>query len=491
MGYHRPSSHGKHNTSNGTPDHHQHSEANNSNELVCDYDKSATGLYEMLEGSQWDQARSRCRTHPTEVRTWIVRRDKQRQVRWKLLPLHAAIIFQSPHPVISALLDQYPQAASCPDDQGMLPLHLAFRHKQDDEDLIELLLVQYPQAVLAKDKRQRLPLEHGRESKFSAKLMWLYADATVIGTRGNKEDDQATFHSGLRADLEKELRREHEREISHLRNQYETELQTLQEKSAYETQHIKVVVDDERQTLVERHKEELNELKDLLNQQAEREANMAADLQAQIGDLQNALDNAARQNDGLTVKYSKMEEFNRALRNELQTIIRDQLFMRDLATRQNNELDAARKMRAQIIQTLMQQEDADGENDRMRSNKLIEVSENVRARLHDLLRNDPADNGDMTELGREGDPMTTPGDANKGGTPGFGASRIEVERVGHDQNGFLNDQQGHNGGAFFEERDAVFLAKIPEVELRDADDALGEMKSLGDDISGITEQSPY
>ena len=59
----------------------------------------------------------------------------------------------------------------------------------------------------------------------------------------------------------------------------------------------------------------------------------------------------------------------------------------------------------------------------------------------------------------------------------------------HQQGG--HHHRHHHGGGFFEERDDVFLAKIPEVELRDADDALGDMKSLGDEISGITEHSPY
>lgn len=498
-----------HRNSGGQKSNRNNNTSMETEELVCDYDTSATGLYELLESSQWDQARSRCQSHPAEVRTWIVRRDKSHKVRWKLLPLHAAIIFQSPNEVVSALLDKYPQAASCPDDQGMLPLHLAFRHKQEDEDLLELLLVQYPKAVLIKDKRQRVPLEHGRESKFSAKLVWLYADATVIGTgnnnSSNKDEDQGTAQTSLntslradmereRSDMERELRREHEQEMNQIRREYENKLQTLEEKNAYETQHIKVVVDDERQTLVERHAEEVAELKEMLSQQAEREANLTGDYQVQVEELQLALETSARQNDGLTMKYGKMEEFNRELRNQLQTIIRDQLFIRDLATRQNNELDAARKMRAQIIQTLMQQEDTDGENDRSRSNKLIEMAENVRDRIHDILRNDPSENFD--EEGEMMDGGVAPAGAGVNAGDGLGPSRIEVERGGHDGGGgggFMEEhhQQAQHGGGFFEERDDVFLAKIPEVELRDVDDALGDMKSLGDEISGITEHSPY
>jgi hypothetical protein len=324
--------------------------------------------------------------------------------------------------------------------------------------------------------------------------------------------------------MEQQLRREHERELEMLRQDFDQQLQSLQEKAAYETQHIKVVVDDERQSLVERHKAQVNELKSLLHQQAEQDANTTAELRAEIEDLQTALDSATRQNDGLTLKYSKMEEFNRTLRKQIQSIMRDQLFIRDLATRQNNELDAARKMRAQIIQTLLQQEDTDGENDRMRSNKLIEVSETVRDRLHDILRNDPSENnndaadipleahnnnattreGTTTGLVINGMSCTTPMKKMMAANP-FNTIRIENDprqlKQGGDDGSMRNDDKPRNpiggggggggAGGYFEERDAVFLAKIPEVELRDADEALADLKSLGDEISGITEQSNY
>ena len=152
-------------------------------EHVCDYDTSATVLYELLESSSWERARARCRSHPEETRTWIVRKDKSLAVRWKLLPLHAAIIFQSPNYLVSAILEQYPAATHRKDDQDMLPLHLAFRHKHEDEDLLEILLVKFPKAVLLKDRRERVPLEHAREAKFSAKLMRLYADSVTAASR--------------------------------------------------------------------------------------------------------------------------------------------------------------------------------------------------------------------------------------------------------------------------------------------------------------------
>mmetsp|Transcript_6130 Transcript_6130/g.15316 ORF Transcript_6130/g.15316 Transcript_6130/m.15316 type:complete len:725 (+) Transcript_6130:833-3007(+) len=164
-------------------------------ELVCDYDQSVTALYEMLESSRWDDALRRCQTHPVECHTWIVRRvhttkssrknDEQQNgsssttssssnnnIRWKLLPLHAAVIFQSPASLIAALIQEHPSAVSKRDDQGMLPLHLAFRHKLD-EAIVGHLIGEYPQGVLCKDNRDRLPIDHGKESRYSAYLLKL------------------------------------------------------------------------------------------------------------------------------------------------------------------------------------------------------------------------------------------------------------------------------------------------------------------------------
>jgi hypothetical protein len=163
----------------GSPLRELREECSECGELICDYDDNVTPLYEMLESSQWDKARLRCRTHPEEVQTWIVRRDASSKIRWKLLPLHAAVIFQAPSVVLECLIKEYPTAAGQRDDQGMLPLHLAFRHKQDEEKLL-MLLDHYPQGISVRDRRERLPLDHGKESEFSSHLLQRYADLYAV-----------------------------------------------------------------------------------------------------------------------------------------------------------------------------------------------------------------------------------------------------------------------------------------------------------------------
>eukprot|EP00978_Attheya_sp_CCMP212_P019577 scaffold55090_cov53-Attheya_sp.AAC.1 len=152
--------------------------------------EGTTELYHLLEESEWEAAGQRCQSHPEEAEHWLVRwgDDEQDDLRWKLLPLHAAIIFQCPVPdLIVTLCDTFRDACREPDDQGMLPLHLAFRNlriptqygtaaavaaanNEDNDDGVEeriicILLDACPEAMFVKDNRNRIPLIHaGKDS---------------------------------------------------------------------------------------------------------------------------------------------------------------------------------------------------------------------------------------------------------------------------------------------------------------------------------------
>ena len=437
-------------------------------EKTCDYDKSATVLYELLEASSWEDVIQRSRSHSDEARTWIVRKDKSLKVRWKLLPLHASIIFQAPNTVVSALLEVYTLAAKRKDDQGMLPLHLAFRHKQEDEELLQALLTEHPKAVIVKDKRDRVPLDHGRDLKFSSKMMKLYAESYASATVGEGLPNHAggpasPLHAvslaSLGASLEGEasLKRRHKDDIQRLKSQYEDKLNNMKARMEHETQRCKLSAADERQKLIQSHNEEMAELRELLSRQAGREDTMVQDLQAQIDDLQTALEAANGLNETLEDKYKEMENYSSDLHQQLHRIIQDQLFIRDLANRQSKELEGAREMRQQIIQTLMQQEDTDGHNDQMRSSKLSEVAENVRERVQSLIDRNPC--YDLENYSK-------------------GLSRIEVERT--DDRDRLD-----------ENRDVIALDRAVDVQIREDGLQITDVKSIGeDDISAITEHSP-
>ena len=124
-----------------------------------DYDLGPTQLYTFIENKHWESAIERCRTTPTEVKTWISRRepDDPNKIRWKLLPLHATCVFRAPLHLIEALIASYPQGPSLMDDQGMLPLHLACRNGAS-RGVVMTLLNAYPHSINVKDKKGRTPL---------------------------------------------------------------------------------------------------------------------------------------------------------------------------------------------------------------------------------------------------------------------------------------------------------------------------------------------
>jgi uncharacterized coiled-coil DUF342 family protein len=137
----------------------------NPSKLECDYDANPTVLYQAIEAKQWDYAVSLFTKHKQgeQASTWVVRKETNGKLRWRLLPLHAAVIFGSPLKLIEQLLVDYPNAAQSKDDQGMLPLHLAFRNESSFE-IIEELLTAFPQAVFVSDRKGRTPLQCGDRS---------------------------------------------------------------------------------------------------------------------------------------------------------------------------------------------------------------------------------------------------------------------------------------------------------------------------------------
>jgi hypothetical protein len=56
--------------------------------------------------------------------------------------------------VVEAIVAAYPEGLRKPDDQGLLPLHLAFRCKAAD-DVLKMLIQNYPDAIQMKDNKHR------------------------------------------------------------------------------------------------------------------------------------------------------------------------------------------------------------------------------------------------------------------------------------------------------------------------------------------------
>merc|ERR1712194_523698 len=109
-----------------------------------DYDFNPTMLYKLIESKQWDGVISRCKQEPSEAGTWIARRGKDEKLRWKILPLHAAICLKAPKEVLLKLLVTFPESLSSVDDQGMLPIHLALKNDEVDDTFLRTMLNTYP-----------------------------------------------------------------------------------------------------------------------------------------------------------------------------------------------------------------------------------------------------------------------------------------------------------------------------------------------------------
>lgn len=88
------------------------------------YDGEVTTLFRCLESKQWDEALLVCEKCAEESSIWIYRIGKTGKLRWKMLPIHAAVIFEATSDVLEAIINAYPEGLKQADDQGMLPVSL-------------------------------------------------------------------------------------------------------------------------------------------------------------------------------------------------------------------------------------------------------------------------------------------------------------------------------------------------------------------------------
>jgi len=197
-----------------------------------------------------------------ESAVWIVRKEPSGKLRWRMLPLHAALIFQAPFAVVEGLLEVFPAAASQKDDQGMLPLHLAMRNfgsinsaagtdakkiskspssssssskskmaasTTDLWQILEELLTVFPAAVFSKDRKGRTPLQGGLlaatgQHKTALTVLQLW---TTIQSAANKnsvtQQQQQQYESQL-----SQLQQQHVATLTSLRSMFWKEQEEAQ-----------------------------------------------------------------------------------------------------------------------------------------------------------------------------------------------------------------------------------------------------------------------
>jgi len=117
-----------------------------------DYKSNPTDLFKLIESKKWEAVKERAKDCPDEASAWISRRGNDGHVRWKILPLHAALCIKAPKDIIISLCDAFPGACLHTDDQGLLPIHLALQAEDVDEEVIRVLMKGNPLGLIAKDK---------------------------------------------------------------------------------------------------------------------------------------------------------------------------------------------------------------------------------------------------------------------------------------------------------------------------------------------------
>jgi len=170
-------------------------------ELLTDYSINPTEIFRLIEMKCWKDCINHVEHFPEEVSIWVFRSDSNGSLRWRRLPLHAAIVNGAPNNVIRSLLTAYPESVKHRDDQGMLPLKLA-QSRNAKMDVIETLAQTSPSAALTNGLITNMELKHLESppkdnSNKSSKLM-----ALLYCREGQKE--QITQACEIHVDLVEE-----------------------------------------------------------------------------------------------------------------------------------------------------------------------------------------------------------------------------------------------------------------------------------------------
>jgi ankyrin repeat protein len=143
--------------------------------MECDYDSNPTNLYVLIQQKDWEGVKYQASNFAEEAQTFVFRKDADDLLKWRLLPLHLAILTDDvPLDVIIALLEAYPGAIDVQDDHGMLPIHLAVK-KHMGPEFINLLLGANPDCVDVRNYDDLTPYQMAQKSTSPHKEYYLRA----------------------------------------------------------------------------------------------------------------------------------------------------------------------------------------------------------------------------------------------------------------------------------------------------------------------------
>ena len=153
-----------------------------------DYDKNPTDLFQALEARQFSYADEMYlqinKKFNQDCKTWVVARGQKgstAKLRFRALPLHAALVFGAPDDMMKKILNAYPKATRGRDVKGRLPIHLAMEHNASD-DIVSMILEAFPKSFFAKDKKEMTPLDYvngNSDRAFMKKIVPLISQAKL------------------------------------------------------------------------------------------------------------------------------------------------------------------------------------------------------------------------------------------------------------------------------------------------------------------------
>jgi hypothetical protein len=308
-----------------------------------------------------------------------------------LLPIHAAVIFQSPNYVIDALIEKYLGSVSRRDDQGMLPLHLAFRHKQGDEDLMHLLLSHYPKAINQRDNRGRTPLELGRDDAHSSNLVQLYANASVTLASQAQVGDNARSIFAAAKEYEANLaviKEDYVLQIKRLTDVYDNRMKVIDDKHKGDILRLREEARVERRKLVEVHHEEMKSLHEVVASTRDHDN---ADQRNEMNQKLEALQADVKRYEQRVIQLeTQLENKNAIIKDasqQMAAIAEDQAKLLSVVERQQVELDAAHSIRLQLMKTLLQQEEEDVPSHANHVNVIQKLLQTAKVRIENVVSN--------------------------------------------------------------------------------------------------------
>jgi len=272
-----------------------------------DFDKNPTVLYALVQKKLWKETIARAKKSPGEARAFICRGEKDGRVRWRLLPLHAAIVFKAPEDVVETLLTAFPKAAEAKDDQGMLPLHLAFRNGAS-EAAVNLLLLAYPKSVDIPDRKGRVPLTLAKAA--TSPNREIYINALEKGL----SHYAITALACARARIMAEQNAVFEAKLLQARTSHHCALSEVEAKAEEKQQHIqdKVIEKDTELTKLHETSQVLVDHVTSLEAQINTRSDTERFLATKIAKLEEKLKESESLKDGrerfLATKISKLEE---------------------------------------------------------------------------------------------------------------------------------------------------------------------------------------